>query len=252
MNSILTIYSSKGGVGKTTLALNIASILNFADQKVLLIDTDPQNSIAAMVGSQHFSGLSELFTHPIDEIIQEIQEGLYILPAGIAAMEETNDYIVWMLTHQNDIKEAIDSLQEYFDYIIIDTPPGFSPMAEVSLMCADTVLTVLEADATSYATLDLMEKTLIKIKSKYPNKMIHFVTNKVYADEISVNFETLYRYLFQSMYLFALPFDSNVKNAASNLQMLKDYNTLSPLYQSLIQMVKKLFPTNNALKEITL
>lgn len=245
MNNIISIYSSKGGVGKTTLALNIASILNQVGKKILLIDTDPQNSVANMLGSQNFLGLSELFTHPLEETVQYIQEGLYILPTGIGASEETNDYILWMLTQQDKIMETIMSITDYFDYVIIDTPPGFSPMAELSLNLSDTVLAVLEADATSYATLDLMEKSLAKVKLKYPEKSIHFVTNKVTADENSVNFETLYRYLFESMYLFALPFDSNVKHAASNMQTLQEFNTLSPLYQSLMQMLKKLFPDIN-------
>lgn len=246
MKQSLTIYSSKGGVGKTTLAHNIAAILSSSGEKVLLIDTDPQNSISGMIGIENPNGLSEIFELPLEKLIYTTEQGIYVLPTGTGAIENTNDYMMLIMNHREEIKKALLPLWDYFDYIIFDTPPGFSPMADLAMQLSDTIIAVLEADATSYATMELMQKALSKIKKHNENKKIYFVTNKVFTDEISINFETIYRYLFDTMYLFALPFDSNVKYAAAQMQTLEDYNHLSPLYQSLLQMLEKLLPDFNA------
>jgi len=247
MTQTITVYSSKGGVGKTTLALNIAGILKSSGKKVLLIDTDPQNSLSGMLGIENSFGLSEIFHYSLEKLIQTSVQGIEILPTGIGAMEETNHFMFWVMNHGEEIREVLRPLWDYFDYIVFDTPPGFSPMTDLAMRLSDTIIAVLESDATSYATLDLMEKTLNKIKQEFfEDKKIYFVTNKVMADEISVNFETIYRHLFGTMYLFALPFDSNLKNAGAQMMLLEEYNHLSPLHQSLVQMLKKLLPDFNS------
>ncbi len=246
MIQTITIYSSKGGVGKTTLALNIAGILKSSGKKVLLIDTDPQNSLSGMLGIEKPFGLSEIFHYPLEKLIQTSPQGIDLLPTGMGAMEETNNFMFWIMNHEEEIREALLPLWAYFDYIVFDTPPGFSPMANLAMRLSDTIIAVLESDATSYATLELMEKALSKIKQEFhEEKKIYFVTNKVMADEISVNFETIYRQLFGTMYLFALPFDSNLKNAGAQMMLLQEYNHLAPLQQSLVQMLKKLLPDFN-------
>ncbi len=246
MTQTIAVYSSKGGVGKTTLALNIAGILKSSGKKVLLIDTDPQNSLSGMLGIENPFGLSEIFHYPLEKLIQTSVQGIDLLPTGMAAMEETNNFMFWIMNHEKEIREALLPLWDYFDYIVFDTPPGFSPMANLAMRLSDTIIAVLESDATSYATLELMEKALSKIKQEFhEEKKIYFVTNKVMADEISVNFETIYRQLFGTMYLFALPFDSNLKNAGAQMMLLQEYNHLAPLQQSLVQMLKKLLPDFN-------
>lgn len=246
MTQTITIYSSKGGVGKTTLALNIAGILQSTGKKVLLIDTDPQNSIAGMLGVDSTLGLSEILHYSLDELVQTTPQGIDLLPTGLGAMEETNTFMFWLMNNTQEIQEVLLPLWEYFDYIIFDTPPGFNPMTEFAMQLSNIIIAVLESDASSYATLELMEKSLKKIQNESENtKEIHFVTNKVMADETSVNFESIYRELFGTMYLFALPFDSNLKNAGVQMKLLQEYNQSAPLYQSLIQMLKKLLPTFN-------
>lgn len=244
MKRCITIYSSKGGVGKTTLTLNIAHILSNSGQRVLIVDTDPQNSLSGVLGIRNHLGLSEIFDHPLEKLVQRTAKGFDILPSGIMAIEETNDYITMLLQYPDQFETALRSIIGYYDIVLIDTPPGFSPMTNLAMKVSDTIIGILEADATSYATLELMQNTLTKVKNSYgQEKQIYFVTNKVAADEISVNFEALYRYLFDKLYLFALPFDSNVKVAATKVETLYEYNPNSPLYQTLVQMLKKLFST---------
>ncbi len=243
MTKTITVYSSKGGVGKTTLALNMAAILHQSGKRVLLIDTDPQNSLSGMLGIDDPIGFSEIESYPLEQLIRLTPQGFYLLPTGIGSMEDPSEYMMWILGRSEEIARRLESVWSYFDFIIFDTPPGFSPMAHFAMALSDTILAVLEADATSYATLELMQKSLTKIKHEAgEKKTIYFVTNKVLADEVSVNFETIYRYMFDSMYLFALPFDSNIKNAAAHMQTLGEYDDHAPLHQSLKQMLRKLLP----------
>jgi len=110
-------------------------------------------------------------------------------------------------------------------------------MANSSMLASSVILGLLEADPTSYATLDLMESILSKLRDSH-EKDIFFVINLVDADDLSVDFEKLLKFIFEDRYLFSLPFDSNIKKAIANCETIYTKYPDSPYAIMLNDMIK--------------
>jgi chromosome partitioning protein len=219
---VITVYSSKGGVGKTTLSTNMATNLVRQNYKVLVIDTDPQNSILGVLGLELQKGLSELVngSAKLGELVIETAQGFYFMSTGIEANRDTLEFSSLLQEEPYFVKEAIiEELEDEYDFVIFDTPPGFNPMANSAMLASNIILGLLEADPTSYATLDLMESILSKIRDA-EEKEILFVINLVDIDDLSVDFEKLLKFVFEDRYLFSLPYDSNIKKAVANCETI--------------------------------
>jgi chromosome partitioning protein len=222
MSSVITVYSSKGGVGKTTLSSNLGANLAQRGFKVLIIDTDPQNSVLGVLGIELSNGLSELLNHTatVEEVIIPTPDGFDFIPAGVEANRDTLEYTQLLQDEPYFVKESIvEELGDVYDFIIFDTPPGFNPMANSAMLASGIILGLLEADPTSYATLDLMESILSKIRDA-DEKEILFIINLVDVDDLSVDFEKLLKFVFEDRYLFSLPYDSNIKKAVANCETI--------------------------------
>lgn len=239
MSKVITVYSSKGGVGKTTLSSNMATNLSKRGFKVLIIDTDPQNSVLGVLGIKLSNGLSEILNHTatVDEVIISIKNSFDFIPAGIEANQDTLEYTQLLQDEPYFVKESIvETLGDSYDYIIFDTPPGFNPMANSAMLASEIILGLLEADPTSYATLDLMESILSKIRDA-DEKDILFIINLVDVDDLSVDFEKLLKFVFEDRYLFSLPFDSNIKKAIANCETIYTKYPESPFAVMLNEMM---------------
>jgi len=240
MGKSITIYSSKGGVGKTTLSCNLGANLAQKGFNVLVIDTDPQNSVAGVLGLELSNGLSELlnYSSQIDEVIISTNHGFDFIPTGVEANRDTLEYTQLLQDEPYFVKESIiETVGDKYDFIIFDTPPGFNPMANSSMLASSVILGLLEADPTSYATLDLMESILSKLRDSH-EKDIFFVINLVDADDLSVDFEKLLKFIFEDRYLFSLPYDSNIKKAIANCETIYTKYPDSPYAVMLNEMVK--------------
>ena len=151
---IITFISGKGGVGKTTLAANIAVALAQRKKRVAMIDLDPQNALRLHLGMDpdEIAGLiregispSSLFDSPF---------GIKFIPFGRANEAELEDFESELELNQDWVLDGINSLVTCdFDFVILDTPPGPTVYLHQALMAAHKALAVVIADAASYATI---------------------------------------------------------------------------------------------------
>ncbi len=152
---IIAFISGKGGVGKTTLAANIAVALAQRRKKVLLIDLDPQNA-------QRF----HLSMDP-DEIAGLVREGIAstsvfdspfnvsFIPFGRVTEAELEDFEAQLKLNPQWVADGVRSLGQYvYDFVVLDTPPGPSVYLQQALTAAHRALVVLLADAASFATIE--------------------------------------------------------------------------------------------------
>jgi cellulose synthase operon protein YhjQ len=151
---IITFISGKGGVGKTTLAANIAVALAQRKKRVVMIDLDPQNAQRLHLGMDpdEIAGLiregispSSLFDSPF---------GIKFIPFGRVNEVELEEFESELELHPNWVLDGINSLTASdFDFVIIDTPPGPTVYLHQAMRAAHKALVVVFADAASYATI---------------------------------------------------------------------------------------------------
>ena len=169
MGAIIAFANQKGGVGKTTSAINIAAALGFNNKKTLLIDVDPQGNATSGVGvdkrSCKFTTYDMLVsdTKVQDIILKTAFDNLWVMPSGIdlaAAELEIMD----MPNRANRMKQAIVGVKADFDYIIIDCPPSLGLITTNALTAADTILVPIQCEYYALEGLSQLMNTVRRVK----------------------------------------------------------------------------------------
>ncbi len=151
---ILAFISGKGGVGKTTLAANVAVALAQRKKRVLLIDLDPQNAQRLHLGMDpdEIAGLIREGISP--ESVFDSPFEVKFIPFGRVSESELEDFETELKTHPHWVADGIDSLSgAMFDFILLDTPPGPTVYLYQALQAAHRAFVVVLPDAASYATV---------------------------------------------------------------------------------------------------
>ena len=166
MGTIIAISNQKGGVGKTTTAINLAASLAVLEYKTLLIDADPQSNATSGVGidsSKIKGGLYECIidsVHPKDVILKTSTPNLFLLPTN-ADLVGVEVELVNLTNREYMMKKAIDKIKDKYDFIIIDCCPSLGLTVINCLSAADSVIIPVQCE---YFALEGMGKLLQTIK----------------------------------------------------------------------------------------
>jgi len=167
MGRIFVFVNQKGGVGKTTSAINIGAYLAEAGQKVLLVDFDSQANLTSGIGADGTKpGIYELISgkNSPSEVIQETSvRNLFVIPASIdlsgAAVE-----LVELEDRDFYLKRALDGLRDQYDFILIDCPPSLGILTLNGMVAADGVLIPLQCEYFALEGLSLLLQTIKRIQ----------------------------------------------------------------------------------------
>jgi chromosome partitioning protein len=154
----------KGGTGKTTSCLNIAGWLAKMEKKVLVVDLDPQGNATTGLGIDRRTCEGSIYDvffgqKNIEEVILETDAGVFLIPSSIDLMA-VEMRMARQLNNTSVLKESLESIEGYLDYILIDVPPGSILLMANAIVASENIIIPLDSGVFAYETLDVL-KTLV-------------------------------------------------------------------------------------------
>ena len=169
MARIISIANQKGGVGKTTTAINLAASLAFADMRTLLIDLDPQSNASSGLGLRkgtYAKSTYDVLVHgePLLDVLQQTElESLKVAPASRELVGATMELSQEEDRHQR-LSEILAPVRSSFDYILIDCPPSLDILTVNALIAADSVLIPIQCEYFALEGVSALVATLQEIR----------------------------------------------------------------------------------------
>ena len=173
MGKVVSIANQKGGVGKTTTAVNLSTILAKKGNKVLMIDADPQGNATSGLGINKDVNFSvyDVIVNDVEienTVQQTIVKNLDVCPSNIN-LAGAEVELVSMISREHRLKEKIDSQKDKYDYIIIDCPPSLGLITLNAFTASDSVLIPVQCEYYALEGLGQLINTINLVK-KHLNK----------------------------------------------------------------------------------
>jgi chromosome partitioning protein len=177
----IAISLSKGGVGKTTTAVNLGAALALQGQRVLLVDTDTQGQCASMLGAKPEHGLASVASHeiPLEKALIQARYNLWLLSggralAGLKRLIDRKDFGGEQTLSEALSDEALGQVGP-FDFLLLDTSPGWDALTVNALFCVDEVLSPVSLEALTLQGLLEFSQSLAAIGKYKPRLGLRFI-----------------------------------------------------------------------------
>lgn len=189
----LAIALSKGGVGKTTTAVNLAAGLARQNRNVLLIDVDTQGQVARALGCHPAAGLAEWISDeaPVQTALYQARPGLWLLSGGRSLVGLKRQITRKDFGGERTLSEGLQSLDGRFDYVLLDTEPGWDALTVNALFYVDAVLAPVSLEVMSLQGLMEFNGNLAAIQKYQPSLELKYILPTFYDRRVKKSAEIL-------------------------------------------------------------
>ena len=189
----IAVALTKGGVGKTTTAVNLAAGLALAGQRVLLIDVDTQGQAGRMVGCHPSIGLAELAAGSAvpDQVIMQARDRFWLLGGGKALAG-----LKLLITRkefgaERTLSEALAPLDDQYDYVILDSAPGWDALTVNVLFYAHEVLAPVSLEVLTLQGLSDFAQSLVSIQKYHTELVLRYIVPTFFDRRVKKSEEIL-------------------------------------------------------------
>lgn len=254
MGKIIAFANQKGGVGKTTTCVNVATYMALMGKKVLILDLDPQGNATSGVGINKTKDLKTIYDlidgeSAYEDVIKTtIVENLYLIPSTVDLAGAEVELIA-LPQREKIIKKILDEIKASYDFILIDCPPSLGLITVNALTAADSVLIPIQCEFFALEGLTQLMNTirLIKYREFNPNLDIEGVVMTMKDKRFNLTAQVsneIVKFFKQKVYLTTIPRNVRLAEAPSHGLPVALYDANSKGAEAYLSLTEEILKRN--------